>query len=93
MKLFYHGSSYEHNSSQVGSQKKEVTLNKAHQPQPTFSLKYRGATYLVDPNAESTKVPTPKTAHTLSYHGSTYLVNGSTQADVRGVFPELALVW
>ena len=93
MKLFYRGSSYEYDPSQVGSGKKGVTLTEARAPQLTFSLKYRGATYLVDPDAESAKVPTLETASTLSYHGTTYLLNSFAQPDVRGVFPKLALVW
>ncbi len=91
MKLFYRGSSYEYDPSQVGSGKKGVTLNEAREPQPTFSLKYRGANYLVDPNAEAA-IPTLQTTSTLSYHGTTYLLNSSAQANVRGVFPKLALV-
>lgn len=91
MKLFYRGSSYEYQPSQVGSQKKGLNLNQSGEPQPTFSLKYRGTSYLVDPNLKAPAIPA-QAAHTLSYHGNTYLVDG-VEPDVKGVFTQLALVW
>ncbi len=93
MKLFYRGSSYEYQPSQVGSQKKGLNLNQSGELQPTFSLKYRGTSYLVDPNLEIPAIPAQQAAHTLSYHGNTYLVDGSVEPDVKGVFSQLALVW
>lgn len=84
MKLFYHGVSYEYDPSEVPAQS---------QSQHAFNLMYRGTTYRVDPNPEPVELPETQTAHNLSYRGTTYVVNGSTQADVRGVFPRLAQVW
>ena len=93
MKLFYRGVNYEYNASDVPLEDQNRTVDAAHAPQPTLQLRYRGNTYLVNPHAEAGRTPNSQTVHNISYRGMTYRVNGSVQADVRGVFPKLSLVW
>jgi len=93
MKLLYRGVGYEYNASKVPLEDRNRTVDAVHAPQPTLQLRYRGNIYMVNPHAEAVSTPNSETVHNLSYRGTTYRVNGSVQADVRGVFPKLALVW
>jgi hypothetical protein len=93
MKLFYRGVSYEYNASQATLEDRNRTVDAAHAPQLNLQLRYRGNTYMVNPHTEAVSTPNTPAVYNLSYRGTTYRVNGAVQADVRGVFPKLALVW
>lgn len=81
MKLYYRGTSYEYDPSQIRNsntgQPKQVRGAGS-----AYNLIYRGHTYHVDPNAEPAEVPTLRATYKLIYRGTTYLVNRMAQGDV-----------
>lgn len=71
MKLIYRGNTYDCNPSQAPGRPFEQVRSSGE----PYQLRYRGVTYLVDPNDRHQEVPVASAAHKLSYRGVTYLVN------------------
>lgn len=78
MKLCYRGQTYEYQPSQEAKQPFQP-FTPSGKP---YNLKYRGVTYHVDPNTQSTEAALSPTAYKLIYRGLTYLINRNERTEV-----------
>lgn len=68
MNLIYRGTSYERHSS-IASSRPFVQVR---EPGAAERLSYRGVSYCIAPQTESTQVPAKLVGHKLIYRGITY---------------------
>ncbi|MBD2678097.1 MULTISPECIES: DUF4278 domain-containing protein [Nostoc] len=77
MKLYYRGLSYQYNPSQEPKQ----PFQPAPQSKIAYDLMFRGVTYRIDRNAQSTEIPLSQPANKLIYRGLTFFINRTTQSE------------
>ncbi|MBD2309902.1 DUF4278 domain-containing protein [Chroococcidiopsis sp. FACHB-1243] len=84
MKLMYRGMTYEHHPSKADGR----PFVQVSEPGAAHNLSYRGVTYRIAPQTESTQVPAKLVGQKLIYRGITYyklIYQGSTFSVNRNV--------